>query len=188
MNPFFAVIFWTSPISSSAICLIFCFAALFFSFSSLTTPLPSVMPGVRGTVYLWLRLFKFICGCQMSESLSLLSSHRMCVYYVFLISAVRYVCVCVIFLGLQLTVVNICWSLNEACIHVCVCVLHVCFCACVHVKWDKVLLQATITLVSDSATLFQLIGFYQYYNVYSVETRSNGLVIYSSNILNAVYF
>ena len=135
MNPIFHVIFSTSPISSSPTCLI-------FSLSSLITRLSPIVHAVRGSVYLWPRLFKFICGCQMRESiksLGLLSlpwasaNHSARVYYVSLISAVRNVWAHVLYSGvckwLRFSWVDP-WR-RPACMCVCVCV---CVCTCREVK------------------------------------------------------
>lgn len=72
------------------------------------------------------------------------------------------VCVCVIFLALQLTVVN--------CVDPCV---HVCVCMCSEISDMYTGCYIGLSLVSDSATLVQPV-FYQYYNVHSAVVSSNG--------------
>lgn len=105
------------------------------------------MPGVHVTVYLWQRLFKFICGCQMSEIVRasvycqgcLFPKHLQtieCVRIMFPILVLSDTCVYVLFLGLQLTVVDyVDPRTSPACMSMCVCaVLCVCLCVCMYSK------------------------------------------------------
>lgn len=88
---------------------------------------------------------------------------------------------------------------------VCVCLIHcswlwltvwmscVCLCVC-HQQWDKVLLQTiwigcctSLSLVSETDILLQSFIFYQFYSVYRVVARSNGLVIYYNIFKNTLY-
>lgn len=132
------------------------------SLSSLITRLSPVAPAVRGDVYLWPRLFKFICGCQMRESiksLGLLSlpwasaNHSARVYYVSLISAVRNVCAHVLYS-------RVCKWLRFSCVDPWRRPACMCMCVCVYVQWGKALLQVMgcyirLYLVSDLAALLE---------------------------------
>lgn len=130
MNPLFSVMFSLS----SPTCLIFRLPVLFPSFLQ-TAPLYSVMSARHGTVYLWPRLFKFICGCQMSESLSLLSgpslppqtTEYVCIMFPYQ-SCQMCVCVCYI-LRFVVDWLNV--LIPEYDLYTCLCVYVLCcVCAC----------------------------------------------------------
>lgn len=99
MNPCSNVIFPPSPIPFFT--HLPYLLVLLLSFSSLRAHLSSVMPGVHGTVYLRLRLFKFICGRQMSESVraSVYCQEHLqtaeCVCIIFPLLVLSDICVCV---------------------------------------------------------------------------------------------